>query len=64
MKVFVDQERCVGSGQCVLAAADVFDQRAEDGVVTLHHDSPHPDRLGDVEYAAASCPSLAISFQA
>jgi ferredoxin len=32
MKVFVDQDTCVASGQCVLTAADVFDQRDEDGL--------------------------------
>jgi ferredoxin len=35
MKVAVEQDRCVGSGQCVLLAPDVFDQRDEDGSVVL-----------------------------
>ena len=32
MKVTVDQDKCVSSGQCVLNAMDLFDQRDEDGV--------------------------------
>ena len=35
MKVSVDRDKCVASGQCVLAAADVFDQRDDDGVVKI-----------------------------
>ncbi|MFE3946199.1 ferredoxin, partial [Streptomyces sp. NPDC059118] len=35
MKVTVDQNKCVASGQCVLSAPDVFDQREEDGIVVL-----------------------------
>ena len=30
MKVVIDQDKCVGAGQCVLLAPDVFDQRDED----------------------------------
>lgn len=61
MKVFVDQDRCVASGQCVLAAADVFDQHDEDGIVRLLDDSPPDDRAPDVHDAAAGCPALAIT---
>ena len=42
MKVVVDQDKCVSSGQCVLFTAQVFDQRDEDGIVTLLNDSPPP----------------------
>ena len=60
MKVFVDQDKCVASGQCVLAAPDVFDQRDEDGIVVLLTDNPPADRADDVRQAAAVCPALAI----
>ena len=63
MKVTVDQDKCVASGQCVLTAPDVFDQRDEDGIVVLLHPSP-PDVLAeDVRQAAALCPALAITLQ-
>ena len=40
MKVKVDQARCVASGNCVLTAPEVFDQRDEDGIVVLLDPSP------------------------
>lgn len=60
MKVVVDQGKCVGAGQCVLAADDVFDQRDEDGLVDLLDPSPPSSRLADVRHAAAVCPASAI----
>ena len=63
MKVHVDQEACVASGQCVMAAEDVFDQRDEDGVVVLLEPEPSPDRAADVRQAAAVCPALAITVE-
>ncbi|MEV4108457.1 ferredoxin [Nonomuraea sp. NPDC049695] len=35
MKIIIEQDKCVASGQCVLAADDVFDQRDEDGIVEV-----------------------------
>ena len=43
MKVTVDQHKCVSSGQCVMNAGDVFDQRDDDGVVVLLNEHPVPD---------------------
>lgn len=63
MKVTVDQDRCVASGQCVVAAADVFDQRDEDGIVVLLMDNPPAAVAADVKQAAAVCPALAIQIE-
>ena len=63
MKVIVDQDKCVSSGQCVLNATDVFDQRDDDGVVQLLNDSPSPEQATNVRYAAAACPALAIDIE-
>ena len=60
MKVTVDQDKCVASGQCVTAAMDVFDQREEDGIVVLITDTPTAEQYEDVRQAAAVCPALAI----
>ncbi|BBX30842.1 putative ferredoxin [Mycolicibacterium mageritense DSM 44476 = CIP 104973] len=63
MKIAVDQDKCVSSGQCVLNAADVFDQRDEDGVVELLEPSPGPDHAEAARRAAAACPALAIHIE-
>lgn len=63
MRVIVDQDRCVGSGQCALTADDVFDQREEDGIVVLLDAAPPAGRLPDVRQAAAMCPALAITVE-
>jgi ferredoxin len=63
MKVFIDQDKCVASGQCVLTAPDVFDQRDEDGIVVLLNPDPPADRADDVRQAAAVCPALAITVE-
>jgi len=60
MKIIIDEDKCVGAGQCVLAAADVFDQRDEDGIVILLNPSPPDDLTAQVEDAALRCPALAI----
>jgi ferredoxin len=62
MKVSVDQDRCVGAGQCVLAAREVFDQGEDDGIVVLLTDSPGPDQYEHVREAARLCPALVIGL--
>ncbi|MEU4162938.1 ferredoxin [Actinoplanes sp. NPDC026670] len=63
MRVVLDQEKCVASGQCVVAAEDVFDQRDEDGIAVLLDAQPPAALAGDVRQAAAVCPALAITVQ-
>ena len=63
MKVTVDQDKCVLSGQCVLNTSDVFDQRGDDGVVVLLNESPGPELADDTRTAAAACPALAIEIE-
>jgi len=62
MKISVDQDKCVSSGQCVLNAGELFDQRDDDGVVELLDESPGPDQEDNARRAAAACPALAISI--
>ena len=61
MRVTIDQEKCIGSGQCVLAAGDVFDQREDDGIVVLLDAEPSPTSHPEVWHAANVCPAQAIA---
>ncbi|MEY8014547.1 MULTISPECIES: ferredoxin [Mycobacterium] len=63
MKVTVDQDVCASSGNCVLNAPDIFDQRDDDGVVVLLNPSPSPDQAEGARRAAAACPALAIRIE-
>jgi ferredoxin len=63
VKVTVDQDKCVSSGQCVLNADELFDQRDSDGVVVLLNDNPPSDQAVNARKAAAACPALAIDIE-
>lgn len=63
LHVRVNQNLCVGAGLCVLSAAEVFDQRDEDGVVTLLTDTPSARLYDAVRGAARKCPSQAITVE-
>ncbi|WP_344044399.1 ferredoxin [Nocardioides panacihumi] len=63
MKIHIDEDKCVGGGQCVLAAPEVFDQRDDDGIVILLQDSPPSDLDAQVHEAALLCPALAIAVE-
>ncbi|MEV6166737.1 ferredoxin [Streptomyces sp. NPDC051954] len=60
MRVELDEPKCVASGQCVMAAPDVFDQRDDDGVAILLEEEPAAGLHDDVREAAAICPAAAI----
>lgn len=60
MKVTIDQDKCIGSGQCVLVAPEVFDQREDDGIVVLLNPSPSDPEAEGARQAAVLCPALAI----
>ncbi|WP_106131497.1 ferredoxin [Pseudosporangium ferrugineum] len=61
MRIVVDEERCTASGQCVVVAPDVFDQRESDGIVVLLAVSPSPQQENGVLRAAEVCPTVAIT---
>lgn len=63
MRITIDQDKCVSSGQCVLNAGEVFDQRDDDGVVELLIAEPGPEYADQTRKAAAACPALAIHLE-
>ncbi|MEV6151017.1 ferredoxin [Nonomuraea sp. NPDC052129] len=61
MKVVIDQARCIGAGQCAIAAPKVFDQREDDGIVVLLDPTPGPGLRDAVHDAMLLCPAGVIS---
>ena len=59
MRVVVDSELCIASGQCVVVAPDIFDQD-DDGTAVVIDPNPAEGRRADVEDAAGRCPARAI----
>jgi ferredoxin len=63
MKVTVDQNICASSGNCVMNAPELFDQRDEDGVVVLLNEHPSDEQTEGARRAAAACPAQAIYLE-
>jgi ferredoxin len=63
MKVTVDQDNCISSGNCVMHSSEVFDQRDEDGVVVLLNENPPAEQTESVRRAAAECPAHVINIE-
>lgn len=62
MRVEIDQDRCIGSGQCVLITEEVFDQREEDDRGYVLDAAPPAALEAAVHRAAAGCPGQAITI--
>jgi ferredoxin len=60
MRVSADQDRCVGAGQCAIAAPAVFDQDDEGVVMLLAADPAAHEKA--VQRAVRMCPSGAIAL--
>jgi ferredoxin len=60
MRVIVDQDACIGAGNCVRTAPDVFDQ-GDEGFVELLDDNPPSELDEDLLLARRLCPARAIT---
>ena len=63
MRVSIDHDRCIGSGQCVLNAEEVFDQREEDDLGVVLDPAPPAASEAAVHRAALGCPGQAITVE-
>lgn len=61
LQVTLDAGRCAASGSCARVAPTVF--RLADGALTVLDASPPATLRGDVEVAAAICPTAAITVE-
>jgi ferredoxin len=62
LKIAADREQCIGSGNCVLVAPDVFDQDDEEALVVLRTSTPPEELRGKVNQAIGGCPVRALSL--
>jgi len=60
VEVIADREVCIGSGNCVFAAPQVFDQDDEVGLVVLLTPQITPEHAAAVRDAVTRCPSGAL----
>jgi ferredoxin len=63
MKVIVDRERCVSSGNCADLVPLVFTQDGTTGIVELLDEHPDEALREAVRNAARVCPALAITIE-
>ena len=61
VRIHADTDRCIGAGQCVLTAPDIFDS-GEDGLVVVLVPEPAEALLDDVREAVDLCPARAIGL--
>jgi ferredoxin len=60
MEIVIDRDKCMGAGQCVQAAPDVFDQHEQDGRALLLVERLDRSHLDAVRDARDTCPLGAI----
>lgn len=61
MRIIADSDLCIGAGQCVLTAPEIFDQD-DDALVVVTDSSPGGSELDLVRQAVDRCPSGAITL--
>jgi ferredoxin len=61
--VRIDESRCVGTGECVILAGELFDQRLDDGVAFVIGTADTPSRRSQLDQAVAACPANAIGYR-
>lgn len=62
-KISAERDRCVGAGQCVLAAPAVFDQDEAEGLVLVLDEKPPVSQSDAVHQAVRACPSGALALR-
>jgi ferredoxin len=63
MRVLADQDTCIASGACVLAAPDMFGQDDE-GIVTVIAPTVTEERSASAIRAVHGCPAAALRLDA
>ena len=61
-KVHVDEDLCIGAGQCAIVAPKIFDQD-DRGLVILLDATPPPELHDAARKAAKLCPARCIAIE-
>jgi ferredoxin len=62
VKIAADRTKCIGAGQCVMVAPDLFLQDAEEGLVVVRIDHLDDTAMAAAELAVRSCPTRALGL--
>ena len=62
MRIVLDADRCIGSGNCEMLAPDVFEV-GDDMVCNILIEQPGPDLQEDAELAVEACPTRALRIE-
>ena len=61
-RVVADRTKCVGGGNCVMSAPQLFAQDEDDGLVQVIKPNPGVEDIAAAELAVISCPSQALEI--
>ena len=62
MRIVLEADKCIGSGNCEMLAPDVFEVR-DDMVCHILTDEPGPELVEDAELAVEACPTRALRIE-
>lgn len=62
MRITIHKHKCIGAGQCISAAPDLFSQDEDDGIVILLKESAEEGEVDVARDAMHLCPALAIDL--
>lgn len=63
MKILIYPDKCVGVGQCVVAAPTLFSQNDDDGQVVRLKEKPDAAEHDAARAAVRLCPASAIAIE-
>lgn len=63
MRIIVDTDKCIGSGNCVLACRELFAQNEDDGLIRVLNTSPSLSLLPHIKQAVQDCPALVFRLE-
>jgi ferredoxin len=61
VRIEASPDVCIGAGNCVLAAPDLFDQD-DDGIVQVLQAEVPPDQQDEAREAVERCPARALAL--